>query len=130
MAFDQQEWNMRQFRRQQEREKRERVRKQLALRLIIAGIVLVGVVVLALVLGGVFDRREPVQPQNTTAAPDPTQESTAPLDPQTVITFAAAGDVNITDKVVASGGIMLDYNPIFQDVVSLLADADRRPLRQ
>ena len=124
MAFDQQEWNMRQLRRQQEREKRERVRKQLTLRLIIAGIVLVGVVVLALVLSGVFDRREPVQPQNTTAAPDPTQESTAPLDPQTVITFAAAGDVNITDKVVASGGIMLDYNPIFQDVVSLLADAD------
>ncbi len=115
---------MRQLRRQQEREKRERARKQLTLRLIIAGIVLVAVVVLALVLSGVFGRQQPEKPQNTTVAPTPTQESTLPPDPQTVITFAPAGDVNTAGKVVASGGIMLDYNPVFRDVLSLLADAD------
>ena len=42
----------------------------------------------------------------------------------TVIHLAAAGDLNITEAVVASGGIDYDYTATFMDVLPLLADAD------
>lgn len=42
----------------------------------------------------------------------------------TTIHFAAAGDLNITDAVVESGGSRYDYEKVFMDVAHLLADAD------
>jgi len=42
----------------------------------------------------------------------------------TTIHFAAAGDLNITDGVVESGGSRYDYEKVFMDVAHLLADAD------
>jgi poly-gamma-glutamate synthesis protein (capsule biosynthesis protein) len=42
----------------------------------------------------------------------------------TVIHFAAGGDLNITDKVVASGGAAFDYTAAFMDVLPLLSQAD------
>ncbi len=44
--------------------------------------------------------------------------------PRTVIRLAAAGDLNINDAVVASGGENYDYTAAFQDVLHLLGDAD------
>lgn len=44
--------------------------------------------------------------------------------PETVIRIAAAGDLNINDAVVASGGEGYDYGPAFRDVLHLLGDAD------
>ncbi len=45
-------------------------------------------------------------------------------NPKTVIRLAAAGDLNINDAVVASGGEGYDYGPAFRDVLHLLGDAD------
>ncbi len=45
-------------------------------------------------------------------------------NPKTVIRLAAAGDLNINDAVVASGGDAYDYGPAFRDVLHLLGDAD------
>ena len=64
---------------------------------------------------------------STEAATAPVVETTEELssrDPYTVIHIAAAGDLNVTDKVVASGGITFDFSEIFQDVIPLLTDAD------
>jgi poly-gamma-glutamate synthesis protein (capsule biosynthesis protein) len=48
-------------------------------------------------------------------------ETTAP--PTTVIHLAAAGDLNVTERVVASG-VDYNYNSVLLDVGHLLADAD------
>ena len=45
-------------------------------------------------------------------------------NPKTVIRIAAAGDLNINDAVVASGGEGYDYGPAFRDILHLLGDAD------
>lgn len=54
----------------------------------------------------------------------------APVGEDTVIELAFAGDLNVTDKVVASGatGSGYDYGPVLQDVLPLLADADNTVL--
>lgn len=44
--------------------------------------------------------------------------------PKTVIHIAAAGDLNVTDGVVASGGADYEFTDTFADVAHLLADAD------
>ena len=54
--------------------------------------------------------------------PDP-DETTAPVD-TTVIYMAAAGDLNVTEKVIAAGGENYDYTEMMLDVAHLLADAD------
>ena len=61
-------------------------------------------------------------PPTTTTAPAPTQ----PLEPETVITLIAGGDINITDKSVASGQSAGGYNysQNFMDIAGLFAGAD------
>lgn len=58
----------------------------------------------------------------TQAATDPN----APAAPPTVITLAFGGDLNITDKVVASGKTPAgyDYSAVFKDIAPVLAGAD------
>ena len=58
----------------------------------------------------------------TTVLPTPTE----PPEPETVITLIAGGDINITDKVVASGQNALgyDYTANFMDVAGLFSSAD------
>ena len=57
-----------------------------------------------------------------TSTPAPTE----PLDPETVITLIAGGDINITDKVVSSGQNALgyDYTDNFLDIAGLFSAAD------
>ena len=45
-------------------------------------------------------------------------------NPKTVVRIAAAGDLNVNDAVVASGGDTYDYRYAFQDILHLLSDAD------
>ena len=45
-------------------------------------------------------------------------------DGATVIQLVAAGDVNVTDAIVASGGTSYDYTDTFLDVAHLLAEGD------
>ena len=83
-----------------------------------------------------------VRDVDVTAAPDsrdpaaeiftepPTEERATqpPATPTTTIHIKAAGDLNVTDKVVASGkasfGEYYDYTRAFLDVAALMSDAD------
>ena len=118
MAFDAEEFQRRREKRRQLREKKAAQQRKLRIRLLIAAA--------ALVLGGVLIfvlltlRSSEPPSQNTGDA----LSSQKPEDPTTVIHFAAAGDLNITDAVVASGGGSYDYTQTFLDISHLLAGAD------
>lgn len=105
-------------RRRQHRKAQQRLaRKRLILRLCIAAAVLLlcGIVIAVIAL----------RPgQGTTASTEPPQISQSEENPTTVIHFAAAGDLNVTENLVASGGASYDYSQTFLDVAHLLADAD------
>lgn len=125
MAFDMDELHERRKQRQQERQARLQQRKQTITRLAIAAGVLVvcGVLILLVSLGGSKPDDNNQTVSDTTLSKQESTGETAAA-PETVIHFAAAGDLNITDKVVASGGIAYDYTAAFMDVVPLLSDAD------
>ena len=112
-------------RRQHQKLKRQMAQRKLILRLCIAAAVLVlcGVVILIFALQSNPPAAEtPTEPQTDTT-PDET-EPPATIPPPTVIHFAAAGDLNVTDQVVSSGGEGYDYTKTFLDVGYLFADAD------
>jgi len=123
MALDREELNKRRQQREALRKKRQAEQRTLMIRLIIAAVVLllVGVLVFTLSRGGEAPGEttlpEQTQPVQTTVPPE--TES-----PTTVIHLAAAGDLNVTDKVVASSSGDLDYTDAFRDVLPLLASAD------
>ena len=124
MDFEMDELRQRKAQREQQRQERLRQRRKLLTRLGIAGAVLltVGLLILAVTLGGM----NPEPPSQD--IPQGTQADTKPVDTtpvsETVIHFAATGDLNVTDKVVASGGMGYDYTNAFMDVVPLLGEAD------
>lgn len=125
MAFDQEEYRQRRQQREQQRKKQLARRRRLWLRLAVAAILL------ALCGGLIFfvsrsgHSTEPTEGSVfTPPTADPTETEPEPTDPETVIHFAAGGDLNITDAVVASGGTELDYTQAFLDVAHLFADAD------
>ena len=60
---------------------------------------------------------EPEAPRVTTSAEETPKDAT-------VIRLVAAGDVNVSDAIVASGGAEYDYTDTFLDVAHLLADGD------
>ena len=113
----------------QKRKQQDALRRKL---IIAAAIFLAG---LALVIYLVRD-------VDITAAPDPSDPSAVidtqppteeratqpPATPTTTIHIKAAGDLNVTDKVVASGkasfGEYYDYTRAFLDVAALMSDAD------
>ncbi len=94
--------------------KREKARKKLLLRLGVAG----GVLLIVLIFILVMANQEPAPSVEK-------QETTAPSEPAstTVIRFAATGDLNITERLVASGGADYDFSKTFMDVAPALADA-------
>lgn len=50
--------------------------------------------------------------------------TTQPYEATTTIHFVAAGDLTVSDSVVAAGGAEYDYTGVFMDVAHLLADGD------
>ena len=107
MAIDPEEFKKRRQEQLARRKARQKRRRWL---LIAAGVLLlVAVVVLIAVLAG---RSKPEA--------QPTQDNA----PKTVIRLAAAGDLNVTPKLMESGGPLLDYTETFMDVLPLMADAD------
>ena len=133
MASDKDEQKERQQRREAARKKRERERRLLITRLVIAGVALVfcGILIWYVSAGG---RRaaQPDTPASTgtepSAAPAATKATTAtePQGETTVIHIAAAGDLNVTDKVIAAGKTTggYDFTQVFQDVAPVLSNAD------
>ena len=104
----------RQTRRRQMNAKRRR-KKNLTIVLTCLALIAVGIGVFFLVRAGEND-----QPQTLTTSQSP---EAVPED-ATVIHLVAAGDVNITDAVVASGGESYDYTDTLLDIAHLLADGD------
>jgi len=84
--------------------------KKLILRLAIAGAVLL---LCGLLIYWVTSDQKPNSSAQSTVPPD-----------QTVIHLAAAGDLNVTETVVASGGLSYDYTDALMDVLPLLSNAD------
>lgn len=118
MALDPEELKRRRLERQRQRDAQKQKNKIMVIRLCVAVVILMAVIL------GIFllsrTRKKPGQSeslQNTssTQTPDPAD---------TVIHLAAAGDLNITDRVVAAGTEDLDYTQTFLDVGHLLGAAD------
>lgn len=125
MAFESEEIRKRQQRRKQEAQRRKEhqqlLRRRLTLGLIIAAVVLAlcGLVILLL--------QHDAEPAVTEPSGEMTQPiQTQPSEPETVISIAFGGDLNVTDKVVASGFTSGGYNytDVFMDVVPLFAGSD------
>ena len=140
--MENEELNSRRLRRQELQAQRRREQRALLLKLIaIAAVLIVAVVALVVVL--LSGREEDPQPVQTTVQTEPqVTQDTQPAETQppeteepmfteepeepgkTVIHIVAAGDLNITDNVVAAGGGSQDYGPAFVDVLPLLSAGD------
>lgn len=112
--------------RRAERDARRAARKRkLMIRIGIAAAVLL----LCGILLFVLHPKEDDSPAQNADVPSTAQEDDAvPHETETsditTVHVALAGDVNITDTVVASGGADYDYTEIFLDIAHILAEAD------
>ncbi len=115
--------------------KRQEEQKKLRRKLILAAVILVACTALVVYLTGgngdgseISDPGETAPEQPVFTAPPEEEATRAPDTPTTTIHIKATGDLNVTDKVVASGranfGEYYDYTNAFLDVAPLLSDAD------
>ena len=126
MAFEMDEMKKRRLQREQKQQERLQREKKGRRRILIAIAVLV--VCGALILGFALMMRQSSQGGTTQPTTEALQtqppETTGVPKGKTVIHIAAAGDLNITDRVVAAGGTLYDYTRAFMDVTPLLSEAD------
>ena len=117
---DMEELNKRRVERHLRRQKmnaQKRRKKQFAMISICLLLVAIGVGVFFLLRMG--ENKEPEQEQLSVQS-----DGSAKAEDATVIHLVAAGDVNVTDAIVASGGPEYDYKKTFLDVAHLLAEGD------
>ena len=128
MALDSEEFRQRREKREQLRKIRQRQQKRLIIGLCAAAAVLIACGILIFAMTGNHGAPTPTQgesdPQAAVQTEPQTQQTQPPQEDTTVITLAAAGDLNITDKTVAAGGTAFNYTNTFLDVMPLLANAD------
>ena len=125
MAFDSEDIRKRQQRRRQEQQRRKERQQQLRRRVTLG--LIIGAVVLALCGLLILLLQHSAEPETTVPSNEVTQPiQTQPAEPETVISIAFGGDLNVTDKVVASGTSAggYDYTDVFMDIVPLFAGAD------
>lgn len=124
MAFESEQIRKRQQRRKLEQANRRKRQQQQRKRLIIGLIIAAIVLVLCSLLIWLVQASQHAPDTPTTQATQPVQ--TEPTQPETVINIAFGGDLNITDKVVASGSNAgaYDFTDVFLDVAPVLAGAD------
>ncbi len=138
MAQERDEMERRRQKRAAMEKKRKAEQKKMRIKLMLIGIVFVLCCAVVLIVGGNRDTEKDPQ----IIGPDmtlPMQEETEPPTeevrnlaedgPTTTIHIRAAGDLNVTDLVVASGSTnygddYFDYTDAFLDVAALLSDAD------
>jgi poly-gamma-glutamate synthesis protein (capsule biosynthesis protein) len=130
VAFDTDGMKKRRMQKNEQLQQRLQQQKQMITRLVAAAAILVGCAALIFLLpwGRYETGPQQTTPQQTTPQQtgdvEQTTEGNIIRDPYTVIHIAAAGDLNVTDKLVASGGIMFDFSQMFQDVMPLLTEPD------
>ena len=116
---DMEELNKRRVERHLRRQKmnaKKRRKKQLAM---------VGVILLLVALGvGLFFLTRWIENKPEEVQEYVQSDGSAKTEDSTVIHLVAAGDVNVTDTIVASGGPNYDYKTTFLDVAHLLAEGD------
>ena len=127
MAFEE-ELNKRRVQREKLRQQRLAQQKKTVWGLIAAALVLIGCTVLIFVAAGNKNPSVEPPPQDThveDTQPQTTQPQTV-TKKETVIRLSAAGDLNVTDKTVASGdmGGNYDFTKAFMDVTPLLTESD------
>ena len=79
-------------------------------------LIAIGVLVTALLNGWITLPKPPEKPPEVTVPTEPKED--------TVIHITAGGNLNITDKTVATGGANFDYSSVFLDVLPALSGAD------
>ncbi|MBR0446464.1 MAG: CapA family protein [Oscillospiraceae bacterium] len=111
--------------RQAEAEKRKAAQKKLMIGLIAGAgaLVLTAILILAIVIGVKLSRREESQPDAPNVATQPVQTQ-PPKAEDTVIHFAATGDLNVTQALVEAGGPNNDLAKVILDVAPVLSAAD------
>ncbi len=112
MAIDPEEFKKR---RQERKQKQQTTRRRNRL-FLFGGIGIASAIVLTVVI------LLCVAPKTPSAQTASTTEET--YLPDTVLHMAFAGDLNVTEQVIAAGGAEYDYTSTFIDVVPLLANAD------
>ena len=124
MEFSPEELQRRKQQREELLKRRQTEQAQFKKRLIFAGIALAvaAVVIVAALIVGASAGSRPESTVETSEAPQTI--ATEPPGDKTVIHFVATGDLNVTDKIVQSGGTELDYTDMLADVMPLLAEAD------
>ena len=134
MASERDELNRRRRARMEQQKRRKAAQRRMRIRLALAAVVLLAsaAVIYNLGRGGDIPLME-VAPTEVevygqdNAATEETTEPKSNLNREpTVIHLAAAGDLNVTDKVVWSGqsGAVYDYTNAFMDVAHLFSEAD------
>lgn len=122
MALDPEEFKRR---RQEHQQKQQAQQRKTVVKLIVAAIALIlcGVLIFTVIRSA--SRSNTTQPSQipTETLSGEATDGTAPTEPTTVIHLAAAGDLNITDTVLAAGGASYDFSNAFLDVAYLLANA-------
>ncbi len=121
MAIDPEELKRKRQQRQQQRENQQAQTKKLIIKLSVAAVVLLLCGILIFVLSR-SDTPAPETPTDDPILEVPIETTETP--PTTTIHLAFAGDLNITDGVVNSGGADMDFSKVFRDVAPLLADSD------
>lgn len=130
MALDRDEMNKRRQKREEQRKKLEKQQRQLRARLMVAAVVIIicAVAIFAITRGSSGSDPEVSTPTGMMSTEAPTEEEATnpPDEPVTTIHIKAAGDLNVTDLVVASGRGTLgyDFTAAFMDVAPLLSNAD------
>lgn len=127
MAFENDELNKRREERREEQRFLAHQQKFLKIGIIMTAVTLVVCVAALLIANGIIN--VPKEPQISTTPPtqtQPTETEPVPTEPDTVIHIMAGGDLNVTDKTVASGTAVsgYDYTDVFMDVTPALSSAD------
>ena len=122
MALDPEEFRKCREQRAQEREKRKARQKKTLLLLVIIMVALgvTACMIVAVVMGMAEKPAEAPTPEAT----EEVTEAVRNPEEITTIHIAAAGDLNVTERVVQAGGEELDYTDAFLDVAHLLGEAD------
>lgn len=125
------EMNKRREKREAQRRRREAERKRMRVMLILAAVVLAlcgaGIYMLAKNAGASSGVKNEESTLQTQAATQPTEETRQEeRSTTTTIHIRAAGDLNVTDRVVEAGLAIggYDYSRAFMDVAALLSSAD------
>lgn len=134
MASERDELNRRRHVRMEQQKRRKAAQRRIRTRLALAVVVLLAsaAVIYNLGRGGEIPLIEaaPTEVEIYGQGSETTEETTVPKSnlnrEPTVIHLAAAGDLNVTDKVVWSGqsGTIYDYTNAFMDVAPLFSEAD------